>query len=120
MTEREYFAHLEMRVCRELNGLRQKELHGFWCDGFIPEEFSVVGVRCRMSGFVWIDNGSGKQERWELMLLLDNKTLVREEIDWAQFLPAEDVTGWLSMDFQTRFMKICQLAAHPDHEPGAT
>ena len=50
--EHEYFGHLEMRVSRELAGMRQKELRYLWCDGFIPDEFRVVGRRCHIAGSV--------------------------------------------------------------------
>jgi hypothetical protein len=64
----------------------------------------------------WIDNGRGNQMPWEFKLLLGDKAMVREEIDWTRFLPDDDVTGWLSMDLGTRFMKICPLAAYPGRE----
>ncbi len=114
MTEFEFFLHLERRITREFGGMRDPQLQRFWCDGFIPEEFEVVGKRSRITGRVWIDDGNRHQTCWNFALLLGDKALNREEVPWNQMLPGEDVTGWLFMDFQTKFMKIHPAAAHAD------
>jgi hypothetical protein len=41
----------------------------------------------------------------------------REEIVWAAVLPAEDITGWLSLDFEAKYMKVNPFVAHPHAEP---
>ena len=117
MTETDYFGRLEMRVCRELAGVRQQELRGMWCDGFIPEEFAVVGQRCRMTGRVWVAWGGRRQECWTFALLLGGRTLGRDRVDWPAVLPAEDRTGWLSLDFNTKFMTIRPSAQYADSKP---
>jgi hypothetical protein len=118
LTEREYFGHLEMRVSRELAGMRQRELQSLWCDGLIAEAFEIVGERCRMTGQVWMAFGQQRQQPWNFVVYL-GPARSREEIDWAAMLPREDVTGWLSLDFQTKFMKVNPFAADSDSEPTA-
>lgn len=119
MTEPEYFGRLEMRVSRELAGMRRPELRDLWCDGFIPEAFAVVGRRCRVGGSVWLAFGRGRQECWQFVMYL-GPSRPREAVDWAALLPAEDVTGWLSLDFGTKFMKVDPSGAYADGEPAAT
>ncbi len=119
MTETEYFGHVEMRVSRELAGMRRRELRGWWCDGFLPEKFVVTPSGSHMAGRVWMDSGKGDQALWNFVLLLGRHRLERNEIDWAGALPAEDATGWLFMDFERHFMKIKLSAAYPD-PPSAT
>ena len=113
MTERDFFLDLEFRVCREFIGMRDQALHDVWCDGFIPEEFELVRDRCRMSGRVWIGFGSKRQECWRFILHLGTASDV-ECVDWQSLLPAENVTGWLAMDFQTQFMKVDPMRAVAD------
>ena len=107
-----------MRISRELAGMRQRDLQSWWCDGFIPDAFEVVGERCRMKGKVWMALGQERQELWNFAVSL-GLARPREQIDWAALLPAEDVTGWLSLDFDTKFMKVNSFVAHPDGEPAA-
>ena len=107
-----------MRVSGELAGMRQRELRSLWCDGFIPDVFEVVGQRCRISGEVWMAFDQERQELWDFVVYL-GPARPREQIDWAALLPAEDLTGWLSLDFETKFMKVDPFVAHPDGEPTA-
>lgn len=117
MTETDYFGRLEMRVCRELAGMHQTELQWMWCDGFIPEEFAVVGQRCRMTGRVWVAWGGRRQECWTFALLLGGETLDRDCVDWAAMLPAGEFTGWLSLDFDNKSTTICPSAQYADPKP---
>jgi hypothetical protein len=125
VTETEYFGHLEMRVSRELEGMRQPELRSALCDGFLPEEFVVTRSGSHVAGRVWMDPGkaAGKgkceQSLWNFVLLLGPRPVQRDEVKWSELLPAEDVTGWLFLDFDHRFMKIKLSAARPD-PPAAT
>ena len=118
LTELDYFGHLEMRVSRELASMRQRELQSLWCDGFIVEAFETVGERCRAIGQVWMAFGQERQELWSFVVYL-GAARPRDEIDWAAVLPPEEVTGWLSLDFETKFMKVNPFVAHPDGEPAA-
>jgi hypothetical protein len=117
VTESEYFGRLEMRICRELQGMREKELREIWCDGFIPEEFSAIGNRSRITGRVWTAFGRKSQECWGFVLNLGLQALDRDEVDWDALMPGENSTGWLSLDFKTKFVKISPLAAYPDRVP---
>ena len=71
-----------------------------------------------MTGQVWMAFGQERQELWNFVVYL-GPARPRKEIDWAAALPGEDVTGWLSLDFETKFMKVNPFAAHPDGEPAA-
>jgi hypothetical protein len=119
VSEKEFFRHLEMRVCTELSGMRDDTLRGLWCDGFIPDDFSVVDDRCRVTGLVWIAYSRKTQECWRFALLLGNETVVRDQVQWETMMPGENVTGWLSLDFKTKFMKIDPFSSHPDREAHA-
>lgn len=119
MTERDYFGELEMRVSRELAGMRQRELQWWWCDGFMADVFEVVGQRCRVAGKVWMAFGQERQELWDFVVYLGS-VRPREEIDWATMLPGENVTGWLSLDFDTKLMKVNPVAARAGAEPAAS
>lgn len=107
-----------MRISRELAGMRQRDLQWWWCDGFIPDALEVVGERCRITGKVWMALGQERQELWEFVVYL-GPARPREQIDWAVLLPPEDVTGWLSLDFETKSMTVNPFVAHPDGEPAA-
>ena len=111
--------HLEGRVSYELAGMRGRELQEWWCDGFIPDAFEVVGERCRIVGRVWmVFEKSHSEELWDFALYL-GPARPRDQIEWATLLPAKDLTGWLSLDFKTKFMKVNPAAARPDAEPAA-
>jgi hypothetical protein len=120
VSEAEYFRRLEMRVSRELAGMRQKELRGWWCDGFIPEKFVVTRSGCHIAGQVWMDNGRHHQTLWNFVVLLGRSIVTRDEVKWAELMPAEDVTDWLSLDFENEFMKVKPFAARRDGEPAVT
>lgn len=114
MDEAAYWTALEYRVCRELAGMRDKQLRAWWCDGFIPETFDT-GIGC-VTGRVWMGHGSD-QEAWDFALRLGPRSPTRERTDWASLLPGEEVTGWLSMDLDRRVMTINPRAARPDGKP---
>lgn len=114
MTETEYFDLLEGRVSRELAGMRQRELRSWWCDGFLPEKFVVTRSGSHVAGRVWMDPGSGDQAPWNFVVLLGPRTVERDQVPWAELLPAADTTGWLYLDFERRFMKIKLSAAYRD------
>src|SRR5258707_732226 len=86
LTETDYFRHLEMRVSRELAGMRQRDLRNWWCDGFLPEKFVVTGNGCHVSGKVWIDNGR-TQTLWNFVVLLGPSLKSFDGVDWATLIP---------------------------------
>jgi len=115
VTEREYFIALEYRVCRELAGMRDKQLRAVWCDGFLPEpQIEISRRHRRVTGKVWIGFGGSHQELWDFHLLLGPIVKDRQQIDWAALLPANEVTGWLSMYFESKLMTLRPYAAYPD------
>ena len=101
-----------MRVSHELSGMGKRELRRWWCDGFIPEKFVTTTKGCHISGRVWMDNGKS-QTLWNFVVLLGPPSRSRDEVKWAELLPAVDGTGWLSMDFENQFLKVKPLAALP-------
>jgi hypothetical protein len=123
MTEPEFWLRLEYRLCSELYALADKELTGFWCDGLRPDAFDVGSDGAFISGLVWLGRPrrkhgrGGGQEAWRFLLLAGNAVQRREDIRWADLLPADDVTGWLSMDDSNRLLTIRPLAAYPDLTP---
>ena len=116
MTEKEYFNRLEFRICREFGGMRETHLRATWCDGFIPEVITFLGNHTRITGRVWLVFGK-KEECWDFSLLIGGNAANRNEIAWESALPDEDVTGWLSLDFDKRFMRIKPASGYPDPEP---
>ena len=97
--------------------MRRQELQRMWCDGFIPDTFVVTPGGSHVAGRVWIGNGSGGQSLWKFVLLLGRARVERAEVNWETFLPPEDTTGWLYLDFEHQFLKIKLSAARSD---GAT
>jgi hypothetical protein len=59
-------------------------------------------------------DGGGTQTLWNFVVLLGPSIVEREAVQWAGLVPAEDATGWLSLDFENRFMKVKPSAALPD------
>ena len=117
MTEKDYFAALEYRICREMLGMRDVRLTYMWCDGILPEQAIPSDRPRRITGRVWF--GSSGQECWDFVLMLGRSPVAREKIDWAKLMPPNDVTGWLSLDFKKRVMKIDPRAAYADKQPMA-
>jgi len=118
VTEREYFIALEYRVCRELAGMRDITLRGVWCDGLLPDpQIEISRRHRRIAGKVWIGFGGSHQELWDFHLLLGGMVKDPQQIDWAALLPANKVTGWLSMDFEKKLMTLRPYAIYPDILP---
>ncbi|HEY0008680.1 MAG TPA: hypothetical protein VGB55_08155 [Tepidisphaeraceae bacterium] len=64
--------------------------------------------------YIWLR----RPESWQFIVYLGGARQ-REKTDWPAMLPAEDVTGWLSLDFGTKFMKVNPLHVRIDGEPNA-
>jgi hypothetical protein len=107
----EYWRHLEFRICRELAGMREKNLRAWWCDGFIPELLDAT--RGCFTGRVWMAHGK-HQEAWHFTLVLGPHLRACEQIDWGALVVAEDLTGWLSIDPGRKTMTINPQAAYPE------
>lgn len=119
MNAEDFWVRLEYRVCREIDGLRGDEFRGLWCDGFIPELLEMVDGRPAMTGRVWMGRGGKHQEQWRFLVLLPEHITAEADIDWQALFPANDVTGWLSLDQARRMMKVDPSVAYPDREPAA-
>ena len=118
VTDREYFIALEYRVCRELAGMRDKQLRTVWCDGLLPDpQIEISRRHRRVTGKVWIGFGGSHQELWDFHLLLGPIVKDRQQIDWSALLPPDEVTGWLSMDFEKKLMTLRPYAIYPDILP---
>ena len=119
MDAKAFWARLEYRVCREIDGLRIDEYRGLWCDGFIPEQFQLGDGRLGVTGHVWMGRGRRHQEQWRFTLLLPEEVTSEAAVDWAATFPPENVTGWLSLDQTKREMIVNPAAARPEGEPAA-
>ena len=113
MSEDEFWVSLEFRVCREFAGMSQNHIRGLWCDGFESRRWSLDEPRPRIVGRAWICSGP-RQAEWDFTLFLPHPVASREEIDWAALLPPENVTRWLSLDFDRKLIQIEPGAAVPD------
>jgi hypothetical protein len=113
MDERDYWSHLEFRVCDEFAGMEDEKLRQLWCDGFVPSEYLVTGRRPRIVGRAWICRGSDQAE-WDFTLRLPHRVRSRDDIVWISLLPPQNVTRWLSVDEERRQIKIKPSFAVPD------
>ena len=113
MEEEDYWSWLEFRLCREFRGMTEEQLSDYWCDGMYAEAYLVTGRRPCILGRACICKGS-HQALWKFELLLPHRVKSRGDIDWAAIMPAEDVTRWLAVDKERRFIQIEPAAAVPD------
>jgi hypothetical protein len=112
MDEGEYWKHLEYRVCREFEGMRDNRLRFLWCDGFIPEEYLLDGAKPYITGRAWICDGP-RQDEWHFTLALPHPVASRDALDWETLMPPENVTKWLAVDQTSRRIQIDVAAAGP-------
>jgi hypothetical protein len=113
MNEEDYWRALEMRVSREMADIEECKRLGMWCDGLIAHTFDLKSDPARIRGRAWIGFGS-RQEAWTFDLLLPAAVSAREQIDWAQLLPADDVTAWLSVDLKRKHLVMAPADAIED------
>ena len=97
---------MEFRVCRELDGIPACQKLGLWCDGFIPQTYKVTRRKPHVHGTVWIGIGPLDQEEWEFTLLLGQACDCPEQIPWAELLPPENRTKWLTVDLEKKQLVI--------------
>ena len=114
MLEGDYWSALEFRVSREMSGIAACRARGLWCDGFVPADYEISAQPPVIRGSVWIGLGAGSQEQWGFTLILPRSFSERDPIDWSQLLPADDVTGWLSVELDARRLEVDPAAAIPD------
>lgn len=113
MTEKDYWARMEYRICGEFADMQDRSLRRIWCDGITPKSYCITGRRPRVIAEAWICFGLD-QELWELTLKLPGRLKSKEEIDWAALFPPPNVTRWLSFDEERRRITIEPCAAIPD------
>lgn len=113
MDEAEFWGRLEYRVCREFNGIVEFQKLGLWCDGFAPGDYDLNETPPRIRGVAWICPGQDQQS-WQFTLVVNQVAVRREMTDWGALLPAENVTKWLSLDFEAKHIELEPGAAVPD------
>ena len=100
-TEAKFWSALEYRITAELWGFEDKVLRSLWCDGLVPEEYDLRADKPCIRGTAYC--GQSGQDRWRFMLLLGDR---RPKIDWSALLPAEELTGWLSVHPRERILVV--------------
>lgn len=113
MDQKEYESRLEYRICREFSGMSDGQLRALWCDGVVLGGFLLDDPKPRILGSAWICNG-GNQDEWRLEVLLPHRLNSRDEINWEELLPPDNVTKWLALDPQKKLIQIEPAAAVPD------
>lgn len=103
MTEQEFWLQLERRVIREFAGMREPSLRHWWCDGLVPEQYETELDPPCVIGKAWI--GPDGQGEWQFFLFTDCR-LPHPSMKWECLLPSENVTGWLTLDFDDEVMRI--------------
>src|SRR5579872_3968545 len=116
MDQTEFQSRLEHRICQEFAGISNRAFRYLWCDGVGFGAFVLDDPKPRLLGSAWICSGNEQQEEWRVELLLPGRLSSRDEINWSELLPAEDVTRWLGVDFEKRLIQIEPTAAVPDLE----
>jgi len=114
MTESEYWLRLEYRLESEFDGLPERHLRYYWCDGFLPQQYFLDEEPPRIAGKAWICNGQETYELWDFVFFLDHPVGSSSEIDWTSLLPAKNVTRWLAVDPVRKRIEIEPSAAVPD------
>jgi hypothetical protein len=101
--EREFWVHLEYRICAEFAGFADSQRRSCWCDGLIPEEYDLAGTEPRISGVVFC--GQSGQERCRFTLVVAQEAASPRQIDWSALLPSDRLTGWLTPDHQNKTLR---------------
>lgn len=109
--EAAFWGQLEYRVCAEVEGLPDRALRRYWCDGFEPREYRLADAPPQILGRVWLD-----EEEWTFVLVLPDAITDGATIPWASLLPAPGMTEWLSFDVEARELVLEPGAAIHDDE----
>jgi hypothetical protein len=113
MTEADFWARLEYRLCAEFAAIAERRLQSWWCDGFLPNQYLLDEHRPRITGKAWICDGPHQAE-WEFALLLPRRFRTRGEIEWAALLPPANVTRWVALDEGRQYIEIEPAVAVPE------
>lgn len=109
MDEKTFWWALELRVARELSGLRKRHLGALWCDGISPGIYLLAHQPPRIEGAAWI--GYDETVPWHFTLLLPGPVRSLEEIDWSSLVPPDDGACWLGLDESRRVLHVEPAAA---------
>ncbi len=92
-----------------------------WCDGVIPDRYDLQANPPTITGRAWIGgcigDRSGAQHEWDFILFVGRRAASASQVNWDPLLPADDVTGWLSVELKRKLLKINPQAAYPDRQP---
>ncbi len=113
MTEADFWVSLEVRLCRELQGMADRQHRRYWCDGLNPECYELECPAPCITGQAWICEGRN-QEEWPFTFFLPARAASADAIDWAALLPPEEVTRWLTLDPYGKRIEMEPAAAVPD------
>jgi hypothetical protein len=106
LKESDFWSQLEYRVCHELDEIEECRRKGFWCDGFIPENYVLDDPFPYISGRVWIGIGSLNQQEWEFTLFLSKSAEGSDKITWSELLPPNNLTQWIEVDFKSKRLNM--------------
>jgi hypothetical protein len=112
MQEPEFWQRLEFRICAEFQGLADRRLRSYWCDGLLPDEYDLAGAERHVTGIAFC--GHNGQQRWQFTLVLSPQTASRDQIDWSALLPSDRLTGWLTPNPQNKTLRIDPLSGYDD------
>ncbi|MCP3995447.1 MAG: DMP19 family protein [bacterium] len=117
LAEASFWTVLQRRIVSELRESGRSEFSGFWCDGIGPDSYRLSSARPTISGSVHL--GQSGQEPWEFTLApgIDNAMRAIRERLWEPLLPANDSTGWLAANTETRTIAIDLTRSEPLGEP---
>ena len=111
MDEKNYWGALEFRVCRDLDRVPSNRMRSVWCDGFVPESYYLEGPEPRIEGCAWICKGQQWQDKWSFTLWLSRLVNSQSKVNWESLLPPEDAVRWLSLDWNSKRVRIEPAAA---------
>ncbi|MEZ4650961.1 MAG: hypothetical protein R3E97_19690 [Candidatus Eisenbacteria bacterium] len=111
MTERDFFAHLEYRLSRELRALRIGEAPDLACSGVSPRSFAIVDSMPVFHGVVWMNglpdrHPTNYEEEWRFTLTIHRAASSRSDVVWKALLPEDGRHGWLGVDPESRSVRI--------------
>jgi hypothetical protein len=112
--ESDFWTRLEFRICSELRSSDEGHLRYYWCDGLLPGRRARQGGKLHITGHAWIgQHKQSGQELWTFTLLASSDA-DPEDVDWRELLPAEHLTGWLTLEPGDKALTIDLAAPPPD------
>jgi hypothetical protein len=112
-TETNFWQALEYRITAELAALEDSDLRHHWCEGLVPHTYDLRADPPCIRGRAYC--GRSGLEHWQFTLFVAAGTRSRERIDWPCLLPADGMTGWLTVCPADRTLSVNPLAARVLH-----